>query len=225
MSDRRHALVAAWLRFVGRYGWRAYALPILAVVTVAALVRQPNSGGHPAARAAARPGSGSTAGGVQVEGLTGSGTDFRAGSTPAPIAVTLGTDARSCATNTYRKLVIVSISKQHLWACEGAKQVNSTPVTTGKVVGHDQTPLGSWRVQDKQRNRYLTGPGYRDYVHYWVPFNGDFGLHDAPWQTMPFGSKDWRTKGSHGCVHVPTATMAWIYRWSQVGSTVVTVER
>jgi lipoprotein-anchoring transpeptidase ErfK/SrfK len=61
-------------------------------------------------------------------------------------------------------------------------------------------------------------------VLYWVPFNGDFGLHDAPWQTMPFGSKDYPEHGSHGCVHVPAATMAWLYRWSSVGDTVVTVE-
>ena len=59
---------------------------------------------------------------------------------------------------------------------------------------------------------------------YWVPFNGDFGLHDAPWQTMPFGSQNWPTQGSHGCVHVATATLAWIYRWAQIASTVVTVE-
>jgi lipoprotein-anchoring transpeptidase ErfK/SrfK len=121
--------------------------------------------------------------------------------------------------------VLVSISQQRLWACDRSRQVNSTSVTTGRVVDHDRTPVGSWRVQAKQRNRYLVGPGYRDYVHFWVPFNGDFGLHDAPWQKMPFGSPKWRTNGSHGCVHVPTATMDWLYRWAEVGTTVVTVER
>ena len=30
-------------------------------------------------------------------------------------------------------------------------------------------------------------PRVGDYVEYWVPFNGDFGFHDASWQTMPFG--------------------------------------
>jgi lipoprotein-anchoring transpeptidase ErfK/SrfK len=165
------------------------------------------------------------AGGVQIEGLTNNGAGFRAAATPAPVVITLGSDVTSCATNTYRRLLLVSISRQHLWACDGSRQVNSTPVTTGKLVDHDQTPLGSWRVQAEERDRYLVGPGYRDYVHFWVPFNGDFGLHDAPWQTMPFGSKKWRTNGSHGCVHVPAARMAWLYRWAEVGGTVVTVER
>ena len=245
---RRHPAPRArnrWSTFARRYGWRAYALPILTVITVAALVQGvPSSGtghtvagqnaaghdaaGHDAARHHA-PGSTPTAGrpaaakGVQVEGLTSQDAGFDAGTTPEPVVIRLGNDAASCATNTFHQLVLVSISKQHLWACDGNRQVDSTAVTTGKSIDHDQTPLGSWRVQAKQRNRYLVGPGYRDYVKYWVPFNGDFGLHDASWQTMPFGSKDYRQHGSHGCVHLPTPTMRWLYRWAGVGDTVVTV--
>lgn len=233
----RRTTTSRWARFVQRYGWRAFALPILTAVTIALLVQgafspaaHPTADAHSGNGAALRAhGDGKpvagTPGGVQIEGLTHNDAGFRAGSTPTPVNITLGSDVTSCATNTYRRLVLVSISRQRLWACDGSQQVNSTPVTTGKVVDHDQTPVGSWRVQAKQRNRYLVGPGYRDYVHYWVPFNGDFGLHDAPWQKMSFGSEDWRTKGSHGCVHVPTATMAWLYRWADVGRTVVTIER
>jgi lipoprotein-anchoring transpeptidase ErfK/SrfK len=161
---------------------------------------------------------------MQVEGFTGNDARYRAGSTPAAVVLDLGDESTSCATNSYGQLLLVSISKQHLWACEGARQVNSTAVTTGKVIDQDQTPLGSWRVQAKQRDRYLVGPGYKDYVKYWVPFNGDFGLHDAPWQRMPFGARGWRTHGSHGCIHTPTRVMAWIYQWVKPGSTVVTVE-
>lgn len=101
--------------------------------------------------------------------------------------------------------------------------VRSTAVTTGNVAAGDATPTGTWVVQNKQTDRYLTGPGYRDFVHFWMPYHGDFGIHDAPWQTFPFGSSQYRTQGSHGCVHVPSATMAWLYRWTEVGSTVVTV--
>jgi lipoprotein-anchoring transpeptidase ErfK/SrfK len=226
----------SWARFVRRFGWRAYALPILVVITVAALVRSP--GGGPSGRAAnageghrstvrvagAPAPAGAGFAGTQVAGLGADHAGYRAGLTPSPVVVALGADETTCARNTYAQLVLVSISRQHLWACAGARQVNSSAVTTGKVLDNDQTPLGSWRVQAKQRDRYLVGPGYRDYVRYWVPFDGDFGLHDASWQTMPFGSKQWRTGGSHGCVHTPTPVMAWIYHWVRPGTTVVTVE-
>jgi lipoprotein-anchoring transpeptidase ErfK/SrfK len=61
-------------------------------------------------------------------------------------------------------------------------------------------------------------------VQYWMPFNGDYGLHDASWQTIPFGSAQYHSAGSHGCVHVPTDVMAWLYQWSAVDQTVVTIE-
>jgi lipoprotein-anchoring transpeptidase ErfK/SrfK len=231
---RRHG----WGGFVDQYGWRAYALPILSVVTVAALVRGTGSpsGGHPGAPAAAGPSTTAASPGsataspdaghhVRQEGYTSGDTGFRAGSTPAPVVIHLKSDApTSCSQNGYRKLILVSLTQQHLWACQGHRQVDETPVTTGRTDNGDQTPVGSWRVQAKQRNRYLVGPGYKDYVKYWMPFNGDFGLHDAPWQTMAFGSPDYHTRGSHGCVHVPAKTMAWLYHWATVGGTVVTVE-
>ncbi|MGH8960153.1 MAG: L,D-transpeptidase [Jatrophihabitantaceae bacterium] len=226
-----------WAGFVDRYGWRAYALPILTVISIVALTLDNNSSAQHTAVAAARTPSPATpttsasaagsgrATGVRVEGRSAGEQMFQAGSTPAPVVITLGSDApTSCAANSYPQLILVSISKQHLWACDGAVQVNDTPVTTGAVTGGDQTPLGSWRVQAKQRDRYLVGPGYDDHVQYWVPYDGDFGLHDASWQAMPFGSQDWRTGGSHGCVHTPTATMQWLYRWAKVDSTVVTIE-
>ncbi len=46
----RHApgRIDRWRRFVARYGWRAYALPALAVITVLALVTGGHSAGDPA---------------------------------------------------------------------------------------------------------------------------------------------------------------------------------
>lgn len=118
----------------------------------------------------------------------------------------------------------MSISQQHVWMCQGPRQVNSSAVTTGATDDGDATPTGSWVVQAKQTDRYLVGPGYRDYVHYWVPFNGDFGFHDATWQTMPFGSPDYHAQGSRGCVHLPITVMSWLYAWATVGTTNVTVQ-
>jgi lipoprotein-anchoring transpeptidase ErfK/SrfK len=122
------------------------------------------------------------------------------------------------------RTVFVSITKQHVWMCQGHRQVDNTAATTGETDNGDATPTGSWLVQAKQRNRYLVGPGYRDFVHYWIPFNGDFGFHDATWQKMPFGSPQYATNGSHGCVHLPMNQIKWLYRWSRIGTTVVTFQ-
>jgi lipoprotein-anchoring transpeptidase ErfK/SrfK len=134
------------------------------------------------------------------------------------------TQTTACAGNTSPTLVVVSIGRQRVWMCRRGAQVNSSAATTGAVDRGDATPTGSWRVQAKQTNRYLVGPGYRDFVRYRVPFDGDFGFHDASWQTMPFGAPGYRTQGSNGCVHLPMSVIAWLYRWVRVGQTVVTVE-
>lgn len=200
-----HVRRASWARrFVRRYGWRAYALPILVILTVAALLR-PTPGQNAAAEGSTPPHQAAT------------GARVVAG---PPIQITLGKDGTPCTQNTLDKLILVSIQQQRIWMCAGTSQVYSTLVTTGAVDVGDGTPLGTWHIQDKQTDRYLVGPGYRDYVHWWMPFNGDFGFHDAPWQTMPYGAPGYIANGSHGCVHLPATAMSWMFNWAQTGTTV-----
>ncbi|HEY4161241.1 MAG TPA: L,D-transpeptidase [Candidatus Saccharimonadales bacterium] len=136
-----------------------------------------------------------------------------------------------CAQNSSGKLLFVSISQQHLWACDGTSLVNQSAVTTGttQVVNgvDDATPTGTWHIYSKQTNRTLRGCDangcWNDPVQYWMPFDGEIGFHDASWQTFPFGGPAYHTDGSHGCVHLPTDFIAWVYGWASVGTT-VTVE-
>jgi lipoprotein-anchoring transpeptidase ErfK/SrfK len=127
-----------------------------------------------------------------------------------------------CATNTASQLVVVSISQQHMWACQGYNQVYDNAVTTGAYLSGTPTPTGTWHIYAKQTNVVLRGPTWSDPVSYWLPFYSDYGFHDASWQTFPFGDPAYASQGSHGCVHVPTPAMAWLYGWSRVG-TVVTI--
>ncbi len=126
-----------------------------------------------------------------------------------------------CATSS-DKQVIVSLSQQHMWVCNGKDEVYQPAVTSGATKLGDATPTGTWQIYAKQTNRYLTGSDSRgswnDYVNYWMPFYGDYGFHDASWQTFLFGDlQKYPIQGSHGCVHLP---MAWLYNWAQVGTTV-----
>jgi lipoprotein-anchoring transpeptidase ErfK/SrfK len=124
-----------------------------------------------------------------------------------------------CRTSTDPQRVIVSIAKQHAWICAGTHQVRDSAVTTG-MTSAGGTPTGTWHVQAKQTDRWLASGGESYEVKYWMPYDGDYGFHDALWQKFPFGGPQYRTSGSHGCVHFPLTTMAWLYGWTQVGATV-----
>jgi lipoprotein-anchoring transpeptidase ErfK/SrfK len=130
-----------------------------------------------------------------------------------------------CSDNS-SKTIVVSKSKQHLWACENYKVMFDSPVTTAATANGNYTPTGSFAVYSKQASRYLNGSdsqgSWHDFVNYWMPFYGEYGFHDATWQTIPFGDlNSYTTQGSHGCVRLPLDAMGWLYNWSMVGTSVV----
>ena len=96
-----------------------------------------------------------------------------------------------------------------------------TPIISGKPVS--PTLQGNFNVQYMQKGRYLTGPGYKSWVDYWVPFSGSYGIHDAPWQRYNRfykDSKSYTWAGSHGCVNVMPSVMPHVYAALYHGSPV-----
>lgn len=150
-------------------------------------------------------------------------TPHPASKSPRPKVVIEQRESTVCLANTASQFVLVSLARQRAWMCEGHRQVNASAITSGEVNSGYATPTGTWTVQAKQRNRWLSGVGYRDFVRYWIPFDGEYGFHDASWQTMPFGSPGYVKDGSHGCVHLPTSVAKWLYHWAVPGRTVVRV--
>jgi lipoprotein-anchoring transpeptidase ErfK/SrfK len=137
--------------------------------------------------------------------------------------VTRPTPPDACARNQATQRVIVDVSAQHAWMCARARTVYQTAVTTGAVdLAYDSTPLGTFHVQSRNRDTTLALADGRTYaVRYWIPFDAPlYGFHDASWQTLPFGSAKFRTQGSHGCVHLPMAAMAYLYHWVSIGAAV-----
>lgn len=136
-----------------------------------------------------------------------------------------------CAGNTLNQLILVSISKRHLWACQYTKELYSSPVVTGITTHPDTTtPTGSYQVYGKVTDTTLTGSDstgtWSDPVHYWMPFlynqYGAYGLHDATWRpNNAFGNIDPSSaRASQGCVELPLATASWIFNWVQIGTTI-----
>lgn len=75
-------------------------------------------------------------------------------------------------------------------------------------------------IQYKTRNAVLKGANYRTPVSYWMPFYGNYGIHDANWRGK-FGGDIYLLNGSHGCVNTPPAAMKVVYENMESGTPVV----
>lgn len=153
---------------------------------------------------------------------------------PRATATTVQPKNTPCTGNTASKLIIVSISARHLWACAGSSQQYYSAVVTGmQNLAADLTPTGTYHIYGKQTDLHLKGSdstgSWDDYVYYWMPFlhnqYGTYGFHDATWRNAnDFGNIDpYSSQGSHGCVELPLATAKWIYNWAENGTTVSVV--
>ena len=95
-------------------------------------------------------------------------------------------------------------------------------LVTDTVTGNPETPTykGYFSVTYKERDTYLVGPGYRSHVDYWIPFDGDNGLHDASWRST-FGGDIYLENGSHGCVNLSNEAAETIYDNVEAGTKVL----
>lgn len=152
----------------------------------------------------------------------------------------------ACDGNTVGQVVVVSISKQHMWACDGTKVSYDNPVVTGmQQYPSELTPVGTYKIYGKLTDQTLTGSDFTghwsDYVYYWMPFlsnsYGVYGFHDltasangvAGRVDSDFGNIDINAPytaakhGSHGCVELPLTAAKWLYDWAVVGTSVSVV--
>lgn len=115
--------------------------------------------------------------------------------------------------------VDVNISQQKLIYFVNGVPVLVSDLVTGNSSRHHDTPRGIFQIYNKQRGRTLKGDGYSAYVNYWMPFTGNYGLHDATWRSS-FGGEIYKTNGSHGCVNMPKSMAESLYNMVSVGTVV-----
>jgi len=117
--------------------------------------------------------------------------------------------------------VEISISEQRMWLYKDGQQLVSTAIVTGDVSkGYDTPSGGVWAVDAKMQDTYLTGQGYSSPVTFWLPFNGNVGIHDATWRPE-FGGSIYQTNGSHGCVNTPYDNAKIIFENIEIGYPIV----
>ncbi|MCI6868503.1 MAG: L,D-transpeptidase, partial [Lachnospiraceae bacterium] len=81
---------------------------------------------------------------------------------------------------------------------------------------------GVWAIDAKKRDAILTGEGYTAPVSYWMPFNGNVGIHEM--ERYAFGSNIYLSNGSHGCINTPYDQAEIIYNVVSIGTPVIVYE-
>lgn len=134
------------------------------------------------------------------------------------------------------KLIVVSTENQWATMYDNGTEVYNTPVTTG---GPElPTDHGIFHIYEKISPFVFHSPwpeGSPYYypptpIEYWMPFDGQEGLHDASWRSnfgpgSNYAPTDLGTGyyilGTHGCVNLPNDAASFVWDWAPVGTTVV----
>ena len=119
--------------------------------------------------------------------------------------------ANSHGENDYgNSYVEINLTSQHLFVYKDGVLVTESDFVSGNVAKGHTTPGGAFMVTYKTMNAVLRGPDYETPVTYWMPFNGDIGMHDLT-SRKAFGGDIYKTRGSHGCINLPYAAAKKIY--------------
>ena len=128
-----------------------------------------------------------------------------------------------------KTFVEIDISSQHVYFYQNGNCVWDSKCVTGTATDPDRaTPTGVFALKYKQRDRVLRGrinpqtgkPSYESPVAYWMPFNGNIGLHDANWRSS-FGGNIYLKSGSHGCINLPPKNAKTLFELITPGTVIV----
>lgn len=118
--------------------------------------------------------------------------------------------------------VEVDLDKQHLYLYVNGKKKAEGDICSGSVADGCATPAGLYAIKTKDYDRYLVGVGYKDWVHYFMPFNGGIGLHDSTWREADeYGGDVYLESGSHGCINMPLELVKMVDEYINVGDYVI----
>lgn len=118
--------------------------------------------------------------------------------------------------------VEISISEQRMWFYKEGVQLVDTSIVTGNPNRGNETPSNNvWAIAAIINGKVLTGEDYKQPVTYWLPFNGNVGIHDADSFRPYYGGDIYWTNGSHGCINTPDWAAKTIFDNVEVGTPVV----
>lgn len=116
--------------------------------------------------------------------------------------------------------VEADLTNQHLYLYQDGEVVLETDFVSGKISNGNGTPAGIFGITYKTKNAVLRGENYETPVNYWMPFFGNYGMHDATWRGA-FGGDIYLNSGSHGCINLPRSMAEQIYEYVSTGFPVI----
>lgn len=112
------------------------------------------------------------------------------------------------------------MTHQHLYLYQNGEIVLESDFVSGDMNNGNATPQGVFGITYKTMNAVLRGRDYVTPVTYWMPFHGNYGLHDATWRDA-FGGDIYLTNGSHGCLNLPLDKAGEIYQYMKEGFPII----
>lgn len=122
--------------------------------------------------------------------------------------------------NTY---VEINLTAQHLYFYVDGALVIESDLISGNEETECDTPPGAFSLSYKQKGAVLRGADYASPVDFWMPFNGNIGMHDASWKS-DFGGNYYKYTGSHGCINLPRETAETIFNSIHSGDPIFVYE-
>lgn len=111
----------------------------------------------------------------------------------------------------FENYIEIDLSNQHLYMYKEEKLIGDWDIVSGLDGDPNRrTPEGVYIMTYKQKDAILRNNGVGYSVEYWIPFNGNIGIHDASWQSV-FGEDIYKWRGSHGCINMPLDGAKAIY--------------
>ncbi len=119
--------------------------------------------------------------------------------------------------------VEINLTRQHLWFYKEGKLITQGDIVTGNPNRGNPTKLGVYMLNYKEKGSTLNGENYETKVSYWMPFNGNIGIHDASWR-YSFGGDIYKSNGSHGCVNAPLYLAKKVFENIEAGTPIICYE-
>ena len=119
--------------------------------------------------------------------------------------------------------VEINLTAQHLYLYKNGSLVIDSDFVSGNPSKGNATHTGVFGVTYTERDATLKGQNYATPVSFWMPFNGNEGMHDATWRSS-FGGSIYKRNGSHGCVNLPYSVAQTIFENVSAGFPVFVYE-